>query len=106
MREVCDFGRIDTHDMAAGRVDGDDVVAHCNQSEVFGPTHDRTVAFHRCDSVDDGERWPYRCGEIEDGRVDAAHVEDVLRPAVNRARHDAEQVFHGASHRCPMMSLE
>src|SRR5580704_7797914 len=53
--KVFDLVRIDSHDPAAGGVDGWQIAAHHQNSGRFGRSLNRPVALHADDSIDDRE---------------------------------------------------
>lgn len=89
--EVRHAERIDPHEARAGRVDRHEVLAHHDDAGGAGGALDRSVPLHADDAVDDGELAHGKGGvDVEDAVLDAAPVEEVLRPAVDRSRDDPE----------------
>ena len=97
---------IQLHQTGAGGVDGGQVGSDDEASEWFGSTHDRPVALHADDGVNDGEVRLDRGVDIENGLRNSGVMQDILRPAVDDARHDAEEVFHGAGDAGPVVRLQ
>ena len=53
----------------------------------------RAVAFHRDNATSDDKVDRYGCTDIEDAAMNPFPMEEILRPSLLRARHDAEHVF-------------
>ena len=84
----------------AVRVRADDDQAHR-----LGAAHDRPVAFHAHDAVDDRHRLGQRSVDVEHRFGNAGVVQHVLRPAVLDAGHRAVQVLQRRRLADPMVRL-
>jgi len=105
--EVLQPVRVDLHQACRGGVDRDRVVAEDEHTAAFRIALDRSVAFHTDDAVDDREALhAQRTVYVDDALRDAFPVQRVLRPAVDRARHDSEHVLHGQRGARPVVGLE
>ena len=67
---------------------------------------DGPIAFHAHDAVHHGEGVGKEPVELEDRRVDAFVVEEVLRPAVDAAGDEAEEVLHRQGDTGPVMGFQ
>ena len=99
------------------RVQADHPCARSRRAHQVAPTSRRTRGAARVPMIGPSPSIAVtastiaRCGRMVALRsridvVDAVHVQDVLRPAVDRARHHAEEVLHAGGHPRPVMRLQ
>jgi len=65
----------------------------------------RSVAFHGHNAIRDHEMCGQRAVDIQDAPVDPLPMENVFRPAIDRAGDGAEHVFQAERHARPMVRL-
>ena len=75
------------------------------QAHRLGAAHDRAVAFHGHDAVDDGDGLGQRGVDVEDRLRNAGVVQHVFRPAVLDAGNHAVQILQRAGVADPVMGL-
>src|SRR6185437_17131651 len=92
--QVLDLFRIDSHDAAAGGVNGGGIASGDENAGRFRSTLDRSVTFHANNAIDDRELLRKQMMQVDDGLRNTRPVENVLRPAVDCAGDQTEQVFH------------
>jgi hypothetical protein len=103
---MADPCRVDAYEAAARGVGGNRVIREDETAEALHGTMQRPVAFHRLDSVGDHEVNRDRGGQLDDGILYALPVQHVFGPAVDRSRHDAEQVLQTQRDAGPVMRFD
>src|SRR5437867_166544 len=68
-------------------------------------TVQRTIALHSDNAISDDEVRAHRGADVENAFVNSDPVQDILRPAVAGARHNAKHVFHAERDPRPVVSL-
>ena len=104
--EIFEAAGLQAHQAGGGGVDGREVRAQHQQARGDRVAHDRAVALHADDAVDDRQVGADGGVDVEDRAGDPPLVEQVLRPAVAAARHHAEEVLQGEGRARPVVRLE
>src|SRR5690349_5687075 len=98
--------RLKAHESRAGCISSNRIVRQNNLSERTGTAVEWAVPFHCDNAVGDNELDRNGRAYIKNAFLNALPVENILGPAVPRARHSAEHVLHTDSHAGPVMSFD
>ena len=102
-REVGDSLRREAHDPRDRGVDGRQVRADDDQTHRLAAAHDRAVAFHAVDAVDDREQRRQRGVDVVHRFGNAVLMQHVFGPAVLQAGEHAVEILHAGGEAHPMV---
>ena len=96
---------IKPHKPCAGRVCRDRIIGKHDLAQLASASLKRSIAFHCSNTICDHEVNRNRRADVENAFVNSAPVQQILRPALLHARHNAEHILQAEGDPCPMVRL-